>query len=404
MEYVWGFYDFTPEHEDEIEFLAGERILVVEKDELYQDGWWKGTNVAGRTGLFPQRYTTTQPPSSALEHSGPTGLDAKALGGPLSSLPEETDSLSGVHVDPSESSGPQGTVMRATMTDIQEAIEQLGVRQDPEGASRSFSFSSTKDSLATDDGEDVDDDLDEHPFARGEDWHKDARKLLAQNSIRHNHKKRSDSPLHRPPIEVEMSDESDDERESPLQKRLGSPAPPQDVLAYSSRDSKADPEPVPTPRPEISTVPLVAASQILGNGHTRHDSDLTIADPISKRTSEGEVPKQPSSPSPTPEVATLPTLPTLEQDPIVSAYLSASPASIVSPSLLPSIPAPNIPPASQFPHPREGSPAIQTAQPPPQQLSVNLKSAHPSEWNVEQVITWLRNKGFDDDVCKKFIG
>jgi hypothetical protein len=41
LEYVYARHDFIPEHDDEISFHAGERIEIVEKDELYGDGWWK---------------------------------------------------------------------------------------------------------------------------------------------------------------------------------------------------------------------------------------------------------------------------------------------------------------------------------------------------------------------------
>ncbi len=41
VEYVYARHDFTPEHEDEIAFRAGERIEVIEKDDLYNDGWWQ---------------------------------------------------------------------------------------------------------------------------------------------------------------------------------------------------------------------------------------------------------------------------------------------------------------------------------------------------------------------------
>ena len=40
-EYVYALHDFTPEHDDEIAFKAGERIEVIEKDDLYGDGWWQ---------------------------------------------------------------------------------------------------------------------------------------------------------------------------------------------------------------------------------------------------------------------------------------------------------------------------------------------------------------------------
>jgi len=40
-EYVYALHDFLPEHEDEVTFLAGERIEVVEKDDQFGDGWWQ---------------------------------------------------------------------------------------------------------------------------------------------------------------------------------------------------------------------------------------------------------------------------------------------------------------------------------------------------------------------------
>ena len=40
-EYVYALHDFLPENEDELSFKAGERIEVIEKDDLYQDGWWQ---------------------------------------------------------------------------------------------------------------------------------------------------------------------------------------------------------------------------------------------------------------------------------------------------------------------------------------------------------------------------
>lgn len=40
-EYVYALHDFLPEHEDELSFHAGERIEIIEKDDLYGDGWWQ---------------------------------------------------------------------------------------------------------------------------------------------------------------------------------------------------------------------------------------------------------------------------------------------------------------------------------------------------------------------------
>ena len=40
-EYVYALFEFAPENPDEINFKAGDRIEVVEKDDVYGDGWWQ---------------------------------------------------------------------------------------------------------------------------------------------------------------------------------------------------------------------------------------------------------------------------------------------------------------------------------------------------------------------------
>lgn len=40
-EYVYAQHDFAPENPDEVSFKIGDRIEVIEKDELYGDGWWQ---------------------------------------------------------------------------------------------------------------------------------------------------------------------------------------------------------------------------------------------------------------------------------------------------------------------------------------------------------------------------
>lgn len=41
LETVIGTHNFVAENEDEISFRIGEVIVVLEKDEGYQDGWWQ---------------------------------------------------------------------------------------------------------------------------------------------------------------------------------------------------------------------------------------------------------------------------------------------------------------------------------------------------------------------------
>lgn len=38
---VYAIHNFEAENEDEINFLIGEPITVLEKDEKYLDGWWQ---------------------------------------------------------------------------------------------------------------------------------------------------------------------------------------------------------------------------------------------------------------------------------------------------------------------------------------------------------------------------
>lgn len=38
---VYAIHNFEAENEDEINFLVGEPITVLEKDEKYLDGWWQ---------------------------------------------------------------------------------------------------------------------------------------------------------------------------------------------------------------------------------------------------------------------------------------------------------------------------------------------------------------------------
>lgn len=40
-EYVYALFDFVPENPDEIHFKTGDRIEVIERDDVYSDGWWQ---------------------------------------------------------------------------------------------------------------------------------------------------------------------------------------------------------------------------------------------------------------------------------------------------------------------------------------------------------------------------
>ncbi|KAG2227778.1 hypothetical protein INT45_002016, partial [Circinella minor] len=61
LETVYAIHSFEPDNVDEVGFNVGDPIIVLEKDEGYNDGWWQGRNVQGEIGLFPMNYTSYQP-------------------------------------------------------------------------------------------------------------------------------------------------------------------------------------------------------------------------------------------------------------------------------------------------------------------------------------------------------
>ncbi|CAI2168977.1 19331_t:CDS:2 [Funneliformis geosporum] len=67
LEIVYGIYSFLADCDEELDFKYGEPIIVLEKDEMYGDGWWKGRNIRGRIGLFPMNYTSKDNPRDPLE-------------------------------------------------------------------------------------------------------------------------------------------------------------------------------------------------------------------------------------------------------------------------------------------------------------------------------------------------
>ncbi|KAB5594201.1 Protein pob1 [Ceratobasidium theobromae] len=275
VSYVWAQHDFVPEHDDEIEFRAGDRIEIIEKDELYGDGWWQGRGPNGKVGLFPEAYTTRDAPSTH---------------GPLGALQEE-----GSDVDDKKDE------MAATLTDVQAAIEQLGVRG--AGASRSFSFASTRTAESGSERDADDEDG---------SWHRTARNALAAAAAR------TDDALP-PPIPIEMSDESDDEddmRGNDLVARAQSPFPKSPQYVVPS-PSDARPDSPPLTATAASFGPLRAQTP-------RATSPLSI--PTSPKAATPKPISQPSvaSPDESPIVPSEPTAEPFSQS-LAAALGSSSP-------------------------------------------------------------------------------
>ncbi|KAJ1309325.1 hypothetical protein OPQ81_004986 [Rhizoctonia solani] len=298
VSYVWAQHDFVPEHDDEIEFRAGDRIEIIERDELYGDGWWQG-RVHGKTGLFPEAYTTREPP--ALAH-----------GGPLHALAEEASD----EENERPRDQPRGDEMAATLTDVQAAIEQLGARG-PAGASRSFSFASTRTGGETESEPDADDE--------DGSWHRNARSALAAAAAKSN----SDAPQEHwnppPPIPLEMSDESEDEDEHHVRGN--------DLIA---RATSPVPNGTPTFRPKSPQYVVPSPSDM-----ARPESPPLTA---TAATFKGRMPSSPPR-SQTPRATSpLGIIPTSPKKPFVSRApsippLTDSPEDLIPPSSSTSVPA-----------------------------------------------------------------
>ncbi|KAI1795003.1 hypothetical protein LXA43DRAFT_993043 [Ganoderma leucocontextum] len=482
-DYVYALHDFAPENPDEVSFKIGDRIEVVEKDELYGDGWWQGRNPAGRVGLFPQSYTSTTPPTSstvAFPDADEAQPSSSAL---LQTLAEESESVTphGDGPSPTENErdrkASQGDVMmRATLTDVQKAIEQLG-RRDGDG-SRSFSFTSSHGDYSERSETETDDDRDTDAEDDGR-WHKDARAKLAMRAQRENEERQAREAEEQlrvmiPPIDVEVSDESDMEDDD----MRTSPRKPRPYSQITEEEEDADGEESPTKEPMASGVVqahhssesfIVPSDRYL----VTDDTDLRTAtattfpepslipprsDSLASRSHSPEVIEAPPNentavPTPSPSNDPTPNPPSPEPDtspepaPVVAASvpMSASPlpqetetpaATVAQPAVVsvPStlkiseqplltttsvVPSPT---ASSFASHTRSSPAgIQQALTTPATTVASLKSStphasgkntpdparnaaiDPSEWTVDEVVEWLKSKGFDQGVCDQFI-
>ncbi|KAI0340826.1 hypothetical protein BDW22DRAFT_1359658 [Trametopsis cervina] len=524
-EYVYALHDFTPENPDEVPFKTGEKIEVVEKDDMYQDGWWQGRNTAGQVGLFPQSYTTSRPPVSA-----PTEVPKPVA---TVAFPDAGPSIPPLEPSPDEhrrtlSQGEQD--MEATLTDVQRAIEQLGRADDR----RSFSYSSshggdTDRSETETEGEagDTDDEA-------ATNWHRDARQRLAmraqqQNEERQKRESGGSAPMtplrvSAPPIDVELSDESEDEHElhEEPSKRLSNrrsahtpdprfPHIPEGDEEVSLQKSTSEEPSIPSLSSAAAmTAPSQSASTESEGGHIEPSEDFVVPSPsraddsveddlptatVDRLTFE-DLPQATDIPLPmSPPVAEIESVPVETHSPL-SPTISSPPAlAIVSPQPTPSVatqdyrmpgalnpvtpvsPDIDVQPSSvTFPVP---TPSTQTTPMPPPQLApasilvvpppflerstspgrismtsqarptpsisstgsagfssvagiqqtltpattaMSAKStptppdlspigtpdrgkglrSHPSDWTVDEVVDWLKSKGFDSGVCGVF--
>ncbi|KAI9825632.1 MAG: polar growth protein [Thelocarpon impressellum] len=71
--------DFEARTTDELSLSKGDRIELIERDDDFGDGWYLGKHMLnGKTGLFPEVYTTSAPKGIAML-AGPTAANQKSL-------------------------------------------------------------------------------------------------------------------------------------------------------------------------------------------------------------------------------------------------------------------------------------------------------------------------------------
>ena len=128
VEYVYALYNFEAENPDEVSFRVGERVLIVEKDEAYGDGWYQGTNERGETGLFPFSYTTTDESAALMMLNG--GFQSEQ--GAAQTAPAAEAASQGTAAFGAQDRG----VMHSTMNDIENALSELHTAEPPQGMSR----------------------------------------------------------------------------------------------------------------------------------------------------------------------------------------------------------------------------------------------------------------------------
>ena len=459
----------------------------------------QGRNLAGKVGLFPLTYTTPAPPVQDTQSSftGTNGDSATSSRQALQTLTEESETESPIAsaiVSPVPKTPPaatflngtdseletetelldaqaaagDGEMMKATLTDVQKAIEQLGRNRADGDGGRSFSFASTRDG-GTESETDFDlSDIDnqDDAGAQGEDWRKGARRKLAEKARKAvedaqrleammangGGERRSTAP----PIDVELSDESEDEGDIPALDRtdftaaslprshphipeedeeevVSSPADFENKKQFSEHQQEASATTATTITPQLSPEQLIPPE--VEEAVTAVQEDIGLPTATRANFSEGEAP----APVPPAPVNTLsgpldtftngavvftppplaPSVSLMERShpsvPPIDTKRNSAPTPITQP--LSGLPSPTISShasgfglATPFQGTSVSSVAHSVSTNPtsaaPTQTAVEEKKdkKHPNDWSVEEVVEWLKSRGFDQDVCDKFTG
>jgi hypothetical protein len=383
------------------------------------------------------------------------------LNGTDSELETETE------IPDAQAAAGDGEMMKATLTDVQKAIEQLGRNRVDGDGGRSFSFASTRDG-GTESETDFDlSDIDnQDDIAQGEDWHKGARRKLAEKARKAvedaqrleammasgGGERRSTAP----PIDVELSDESEDEGDIPELDRtdftatslprshphipeedeeelVSSPADFENKKQFSEHQQEASATTATTITPQL--VPEQPTPPEVEEAITARQEDIGLPTATRETFLEGQAPA-PVPPAPVSALSgpldtftngglaltpppLAPSVSLMEKShpsvPPIDTKRNSAPTPITQP--LSGLPSPTISShasgfglATSFQGTSVSSVAHSISTNPtsaaPTQTAVEEKKdkKHPNDWSVEEVVEWLKSRGFDQDVCDKFTG
>ncbi|MCJ1311072.1 polar growth protein [Agyrium rufum] len=117
--------DFEARSPDELSLRKGDRIELVERDDEFGDGWYLGKHIVdGRTGLFPEVYTTVLPNinTSHVTSERPTSISSAAI--------EETQRASSPEMTPvvASSAGSEADTQSLSSNFSRDTVENHNVQ------------------------------------------------------------------------------------------------------------------------------------------------------------------------------------------------------------------------------------------------------------------------------------
>ncbi|WVQ71946.1 hypothetical protein IAR50_001488 [Cryptococcus sp. DSM 104548] len=423
---VWAIHTFIAEHGDELDFKAGEEIEVIEKDDAFGDGWWRGRNNKGEEGLFPATYISQDLPSPPEADAAPETEDvpakeepgylvngatngtAASSDAPTPALPApataSTNALTATapgaypsdsHLDapkvspPSESprgtSTTDGPILDSAPTAVGTAAGVAGAAAASVGTVMNRTIGDIQDAIESIAAPAESDDGDDHSeLGIGQDARA---KLVEQARLANEQRERDDGGFI-------YSDESEDEEDEYIRRR-SVPLATKSRTSLGTADSPIANGPAATLQKEGQKEPVVRA-------------------PSPVKASAAEVPFPTSAPVPraTPSPSNHIIAPVPTQDAIPQAAEPDSSKSAVTPKLetpgtLEPAFFPSTPPLSQTPVPQSQvqSPANGIgglASSHISNKSGSIPAKPPTTWTVEDVVAWAQAKGFDEGIVDKF--